>query len=255
MHDTHRTISEKQLAANRANAAKSTGPVTPDGRARSAQNALKHGFTASRFCIIRGENAEDLHKLTADLVHTYSPANHAEEKAVERIALAQWAIERCYQLEAGLFTSFADSGLHQSDLQEDSLHPDLTENFALAKGQGFAYILASGFHAQARQEKNFSLFLRYKSQVERDYRRAVEEWQRVRKLRDDLAEFPNEPISESQSPIPDAETDPQSRGEAAPSSAPDSRPPAPASEASEASQSPHPQSPDRMSNWPTRSSR
>ena len=258
--EIRKPISEKQLAANRANATKSTGPRTEAGRARSAQNALIHGFTASRFCIIRGEDPQELDNLKADFLHTYRPANHAERKAVERIALAQWSIERCYQLEAGLFTSFADSGLHQSDLQEDFLHPDLTENFALAKGQGFAYILASGFHAQAKREKNFSLFLRYKSQVERDYRRAVEEWERVRKLRDELAEFPNEPISEPLSPIPVTESpepdspnepistepasdpqpltpDPQLPNEpiSAPDSpAPDPWPPAPASEASHA---------------------
>src|SRR5215469_3016894 len=114
MHDTHRTISERQLPANRANVAKSTGPRTEAGRARSAQNALKHGFAASRFCIIRGEDPGELEKLKADFLRTYCPANHAEHKAVERISLAQWSIERCYQLEAGLFTSFADSGLQQN---------------------------------------------------------------------------------------------------------------------------------------------
>jgi hypothetical protein len=45
------TLSQKQLDANRANAAKSTGPRTPQSKARSAQNARKHGFTASTFAI------------------------------------------------------------------------------------------------------------------------------------------------------------------------------------------------------------
>ena len=49
-------VSQEQLAANRANAAKSTGPRTTQGKARSAQNARKHGFTVSTFDVVRLED-------------------------------------------------------------------------------------------------------------------------------------------------------------------------------------------------------
>ncbi len=42
-------VSEKRLAANRANALKSTGPKTPAGKRRSSQNGCKHHLYARKF--------------------------------------------------------------------------------------------------------------------------------------------------------------------------------------------------------------
>ncbi|HJT89684.1 MAG TPA: hypothetical protein VJ732_17565 [Bryobacteraceae bacterium] len=106
-----RPITHKRLAANRANAAKSTGPRTPEGKARSAQNARKHGFTASSFAVVRLEELDEITRLKADLVAVYEPVNSQELFALERMALAQQAILRSARLEAGLFTDALDETL------------------------------------------------------------------------------------------------------------------------------------------------
>jgi hypothetical protein len=50
--------SARQIAANRSNAAKSTGPTTEQGKQRSRRNALRHGLTAETVISTR-ENAQD----------------------------------------------------------------------------------------------------------------------------------------------------------------------------------------------------
>jgi hypothetical protein len=87
-HPQH-PVSQEQLAANRANAAKFTGPRTPQGKARSAQNARKHGFTTSTFAVVRLEDLQEVAHLKDDLVALYQPVNSQELFAIERIALAQ----------------------------------------------------------------------------------------------------------------------------------------------------------------------
>ena len=66
----------------------------------------------------------------------------------------------------------------------------------ITRAQNRNYALGQGFHGMVRQSASWSLFLRYQSQVERHYRRAVEEFERLKALR---AELPNEPILEVQS--------------------------------------------------------
>lgn len=189
-------VSQRKLAANRANAARSTGPRTPQGKARSAQNALKHGFTASTFAVVRLEDLQEIAYLRAGLIAACRPVNAQELFAIERIALAQQVVLRATRIETGLFTTCLNQALDPSGTQMLSRNEDLTGNgdIATARAQSRDYLLGEGFHRMAIQSNSWTLAKRYQAKAERHYRSAVEEFERLKTLRPELLKFPTEPI-------------------------------------------------------------
>jgi hypothetical protein len=87
-----------QIAANRANAQKSTGPKTPEGKAHSALNAITHDFAASTH-FLDGEDPEDFYGLQLSLVREFQPATTMETILVEKLVHNQWLSLRAIRLQ------------------------------------------------------------------------------------------------------------------------------------------------------------
>jgi hypothetical protein len=60
-------VSNARAEASRKNGTKSRGPKTLEGKARSAQNALKHGMRAQKFLVLPDEDAAEFAALEAAL--------------------------------------------------------------------------------------------------------------------------------------------------------------------------------------------
>src|SRR5471030_1691046 len=93
---------ERQIAANRQNAKKSTGPKTEDGKLRSRKNAFRHGLTAQTV-ISLVENADEYADLETLLIADYEPQTTIERLLVERLASLLWRLRRAATIETGLF--------------------------------------------------------------------------------------------------------------------------------------------------------
>lgn len=91
--------SEKQIAANRRNATKSTGPRTAKGKAVSANNALRHGVL-SKSAVSSFEDAEEYQALLEQLVEDHKPVTVIECTFVERITNLLWREKRLARSEA-----------------------------------------------------------------------------------------------------------------------------------------------------------
>jgi len=91
----------KQIEANRLNAQKSTGPKTPEGKAVTKLNALRHGLRA-RTVVLPAEKSEDFHQLCNDLEAEWQPQSRTEQFYVEQMAVSQWKLARVEIAEKSL---------------------------------------------------------------------------------------------------------------------------------------------------------
>ncbi len=89
---------EKQNAANKLNAQKSTGPSTPSGKEASARNALKHGLSAKKY-LTSSETIEEFAALYAARRRHYPPDDPIIDRLVEKITLAHFRIGRGFEAE------------------------------------------------------------------------------------------------------------------------------------------------------------
>ena len=95
-----RPDSPRAIAA-RLNGAKSKGPKTEEGKARSSRNALKHGLSAENEIIAPGD-LQGFERHQASLFEHYQPRNTIEIAFVERIAACTWRLRRVVALESAL---------------------------------------------------------------------------------------------------------------------------------------------------------
>src|SRR5260370_18521332 len=91
--------SSAQIAANRVNAEFSTGPVTPEGKLNSSQNARKHGLTAKGIIVLPGHEL-DFQSMQSNLEDELHPASELEHVLFNKILEASWNLHRSRPAQA-----------------------------------------------------------------------------------------------------------------------------------------------------------
>jgi hypothetical protein len=162
-------ISDKQRAANRSNATKSTGPKTSGGKHRSRTNSTTHGLTSSARTIyqpVRNEDANDFSELLTGLVESWSPVGDRELLAVHMMAAAYKRIQRAEAWEAAYF----DGAMEAMQLRAEK--PRRTAGTHDNLGCGIAL-------GKPEHQLTWERLDRYRRAAWADYNRAVEQLRRL----------------------------------------------------------------------------
>ena len=113
---TPKKMSPLQLDANRRNGRRSRGPTTPQGKARSRMNALKHGLLAHE-TLVTGlclkESADELDALRRRFLAHCAPVGPIEEMLVDQIVSCHWRKRRVLRAESGEVAVSVDGGMWQ----------------------------------------------------------------------------------------------------------------------------------------------
>ena len=88
----------RRINASRANAARSTGPITPEGRARSSANGIRHGLLA-KCVVLENESEQCFDDLVNEHSARFAPADGVEFGMIEEMAAAYWRMRRAWAIE------------------------------------------------------------------------------------------------------------------------------------------------------------
>ena len=172
----------KQAAANRQNAARSTGPRTKPGKARSSGNALKHGLSAEQVVML-DENPAAFEALRSELFEHYQPTDPVAEHLVEQVAACIWRLRRVPEIEAGIFEyCYYHRQQHRAHMNQFEVMTTDEERQAKDRQAEPRPFLGEAF---AEAERPLNSLIRIAGAIEGSMYRAIRELERIKAERQD----------------------------------------------------------------------
>jgi hypothetical protein len=107
------------------NTNQSTGPRTPEGKVRSALNALRHGLTG-RTIVMPYEDMNQYHIFCRRLFQTLAPETPLEEQYAQTFCDAQWRLNRARSLEDAMLSLGHSEEAGQFETEHVQVHAVLT---------------------------------------------------------------------------------------------------------------------------------
>lgn len=146
------------------------GPRTDAGKAKCAQNAVKHGATSTKLFVLANERPEAWAALLDATVRDYAPATETEYAYVEAIAFALWRLRRIWAVQT--------CAIH---LEMDNQ----AETYAATYGAGADENVRRTLAVQAltADEQALARLIRYETTLQRAHDRAVRNLRNLRDMR------------------------------------------------------------------------
>jgi hypothetical protein len=153
-------MSQRKSETARLNGSKSHGPKTPEGKAKSALNALRHGLTAN-FHTLPQESDQEFQAFLDAYIDRYQPADIVELDLVQTMATTRWRLRRIAVMETDLFDN-------ELAVSQDQIADEFEE---IDDGGRLAWV----FKKLAGESKALALLMRYEASLNRLYERTAKQ--------------------------------------------------------------------------------
>ena len=146
-------ISARKLAANRANAKKSTGPTSAAGLEKSSQNRRTHGL-CGKFAVLANESQELFDELLDAFVETEQPANPIEYELVVRMAQQRWLSSRAIAYQNACFEVLPETEENRRNHTKNvAINVELDRHLRYLAASDRAYARASAELARRKKDR------------------------------------------------------------------------------------------------------
>jgi hypothetical protein len=160
-------VSERQLAANRANAQKSTGPTSDTGKSVSKYNSLSHGLTCFMICL-PGEDKEMYEEIRAEYHEYFQPDNIVVRGMVDDLAATRWRILRIARAENGLVREQMARMRAHNEKTYNQLSIDVETALAIKALADESKISERMDRYESRLQRNFARVFKQLTELQRD---------------------------------------------------------------------------------------
>ncbi len=156
--------SQQKIDANQRNAAHSTGPKTPEGKAASARNATTHGLSAA-FQVLAHEDQAEFDALLAAYKSEFAPQTEHERFLVQQLTQARWKMSRIERYESLALDQMLSGEIDETN-PEASLVAKMAEKtkdliaalhrYAVSAGRSYHRAASELMQGRARESRNQS---------------------------------------------------------------------------------------------------
>jgi len=164
---------EAQIATNRLNAQKSTGPRTAAGKAAVAQNAVKHGLRAQAV-VLPGEEPDQYGRYHQEMLDQLHPEDLQETDLAERIVGLTWRLRRAGRYHDAVFEALYEQQAAAAAMESA---PPETEADALYAGDR---VLGRMLVADFSGDRVLERVQLYERRIESSLARAWSDWRKLR---------------------------------------------------------------------------